>query len=257
MQTITVSPGPAARITVDGTWTLQTHSSLASTNLIARGLPAWSAVRAETQTGGYGRTGRAWVSDLGGLWLSAVLPSPGPREKWAILPLAAGYALIETLTSLGVRDLRLRWPNDVMTGTRKLAGLLLEQFQPGTTVVGLGLNVFNSPGAVDPALGGHVVTLAELLPSPDSLDQLTSKILHALRRMHDELLRNGFGAIATKLNARHLRATSVEITLNGHHTPLRGRFRGIDERGRLRISTAEGFNRTFAAHEVSLLRELG
>jgi BirA family biotin operon repressor/biotin-[acetyl-CoA-carboxylase] ligase len=213
-------------------------------------------VRAKTQTNGYGRTGRNWVSDEGGLWLSAVLPTPGAATSWSILPLAAGWAVIKALESLGVKNLHLRWPNDIMLDHRKLAGLLLERFSPDKAVVGLGINVSNHPDVADPLLAGAVVTLSELLAVPPSLDELASQILHALSDMHEVILRDGFAPIASELNAHHLRARNVELTLNGHHTPLRARFHGIDEAGRLRVSIAEGVKHVFAAHEVALLREL-
>lgn len=229
---------------------------MVSTNLVARTLTPWEAARADIQTGGYGRTGRRWVSDRGGLWLSAVLPTPGAAARWSILPLAAGWAVIEALDSLGVKDLRIRWPNDIMLGSRKLAGLLLERFSPDTAVIGLGLNVFNHPDAADPTLTGSVVSLAELLPSPGSLAEITSAMLTALRDVHQVLLHDGFARIAADLSARRMSTTLVELTLNGHHTPLRGRFRGIDENGRLRLTTADGVRGSFAAHQVALMREL-
>ena len=64
-------------------WKLFECATAASTNDLARGLPAWSAVRADTQTGGRGRFGRTFVSDRGGLWISAVLPAGGGLAKWA------------------------------------------------------------------------------------------------------------------------------------------------------------------------------
>src|SRR5690606_14502638 len=78
-------------------WTLHTTHEIGSTNSAAAKLPAWHAVRDDLQTDGRGRTGRRWVSDEGGLWLSAVVPCPGQRSRWAILPLAAGWAIIGAL----------------------------------------------------------------------------------------------------------------------------------------------------------------
>jgi BirA family biotin operon repressor/biotin-[acetyl-CoA-carboxylase] ligase len=126
-------------------WCIHTAHEIGSTNSAAARLPAWHAVRARVQTDGRGRTGRAWTSGEGGLWLSAVLPCTGNRARWAILPLAAGWAIVAALKELGAHGLRLRWPNDIMAGHRKLAGLLVERYRNDTAVVGIGLNVFNSP----------------------------------------------------------------------------------------------------------------
>jgi BirA family biotin operon repressor/biotin-[acetyl-CoA-carboxylase] ligase len=254
--TASCAPPGSPRVPLEESWTLHEHRQLTSTNLVARALPAWHAVRADTQTGGYGRTGRTWVSDAGGLWISAVLPTPGPSANWAILPLAAGWAVTEVLVSLGLQNPRVRWPNDIMIGKRKLAGLLLERFSPDTAVVGLGMNVFNRPGLADTTLAGTAVTLAELLPAPGTLAEITTRVLSALRAMHEELLNDGFGRIAADLSGRRLRTARVELNLTGHHTPLRGRFRGIDSTGRLKLTTDDGVSAVFAAHEVALLREI-
>jgi len=87
-------------------WTVWEYDSVTSTNLVAAELAAWNAVRAETQTAGRGRFQRKWVSDRGGLWLSAVVPIASPSDR--ILPLLAGLAICESLHGLGVRHLRLR-----------------------------------------------------------------------------------------------------------------------------------------------------
>ena len=247
------SPG-SARVSVDAPWTLHEYGELSSTNLIARTLPPWHAVRADTQTGGYGRTGRSWVSDAGGLWISAVLPTPGPREKWAILPLAAGWAVIEALESIGVGHLRLRWPNDILVGRRKLAGLLLEQFQPGATVIGLGLNIANRPDLAAPELRGLTTSLQELAPGDYTLADIARLILHAFSHLHQILTHDGFPAIAHLINLQWDTARPVELSLN-NGLSIRGHFSRIDADGRLLLDTG-GHIVTYAASDVALLREL-
>jgi BirA family biotin operon repressor/biotin-[acetyl-CoA-carboxylase] ligase len=257
MQTSPTTPGasPAhARMSVDPPWTLHEYAELTSTNLVARTLPPWHAVRADTQTGGYGRTGRTWISDAGGLWLSAVLPTPGPREKWAILPLAAGWAVIEALESIGVGHLRLRWPNDILVGRRKLAGLLLEQFQPGTTVIGLGLNIANHPDRVAPELRGLTVALQELVPADYAIADIARLLLHAFAHLHQILTQDGFPAIAHLINLQWDTSRAVELSLN-NGSSIRGHFSRIDPEGRILVDTG-GNIATYAASEVALLREL-
>lgn len=240
---------------VDG-WTLHSYSTLPSTNPVAGALPAWHAVRADIQTHGHGRTGRTWVSDAGGLWLSAVLPTPGPRQQWAILPLAAGWAAIESLRKIGVTGLRLRWPNDIMAGRRKLAGLLVEQFHPETAVIGIGVNVANQPHRTDPALGNISITLDELAEHHRSLDELTLLLLRAFRDMQLALLHNGFADMAGRINAHWTRSGLVELSLNGREAPVRGSFQGIDAEGRLWFTDPGGSLHTLEASQVALLREV-
>lgn len=238
-------------------WILHEFASLPSTNPIAGALPPWHAVRADIQTGGRGRTGRAWVSDAGGLWISATIPVPGPRHKWSVLPLAAGWAMVESLHRLGVTGLRLRWPNDVLLGRRKLAGLLVEQFRPETAVVGIGLNVFNQPHGLDPALDGHTVTLSELVSMQDrSLRDVASLVLRSLRTVQEILAMDGFPEIAQRINQQWDNERHVELTLNNQSGPIRGYFRSIDEEGRLAFTAADGTSQILDATQVALLREL-
>lgn len=240
--------------TADG-WHLEVLPEVSSTNTHAARLPAWTAIRASTQTAGRGRTPeRRWVSDTGGLWLSAVLPCPAPRSRWEVLPLVAGWAVLYALEELGV-SARLRWPNDVMVGKRKLAGLLVERYTEDTAVVGVGLNVFNHPDRADTALSGQTVRLADLASGDHNLNEIAATMLTSLRAGHAQLLRDGFSAIADDLNARWSDPRPVELTLVGQPAPLRGDFLGVDPRGRLRIATTTG-RAIYDATQVSLLREL-
>lgn len=240
-----------------GGWFLEVHPELDTTNRIAAALPAWHAVRADTQTAGRGRTGRVWTSDRGGLWLSAVLPCPGPRERWATLPLAAGQALISALSGLGVSGLRLRWPNDLLVGPRKLAGLLVERHSPDTAVVGVGVNVFNDPERADPALRGATARLADLAPlGARGLDDLASLVLHALARAHARLLAGEFSLVAAELNRSWSEPRRVSLSLAGRAEPVIGLFLGIDETGRLLLRASDGATTLHDPAQVALLREL-
>ena len=101
---------------------------------------------ADAQTAGRGRLGRGWVSPAGeGLYLSLVLLPPPPPWNPAALTMAAGLAAFDAAEILGVRGPRLKWPNDLMVGEAKIAGVLVETrgFDPTKPhyVVGLGLNV--------------------------------------------------------------------------------------------------------------------
>lgn len=238
-------------------WRLHVFDEIDSTNTRAGPQPAWTAVRARTQRGGRGRTNdRKWISDEGGLWLSAVLPCPGARAKWEILPLAAGWAIIGALREFGVTDLRLRWPNDIMVGRRKLAGLLVERYRPDTAVVGVGLNVSNFPELANPELAGQTARLGDLVPGAHTIDDAARLVLRALRRMHALLLSEGFRSIADELNLAWGRPRHVEITLNGRAHTFDGYFQGIDQHGRLRVATERDGPCTYDAAQVAKLREL-
>jgi len=240
---------------VDG-WQLHTFANLPSTNPVAGALSAWHAVRADVQTDGRGRTGRAWISDAGGLWLSAVLPAPGPRKKWSILPLGAGWAVIEALREIDVTGLRLRWPNDILAGRRKLAGLLVEQFHPDNVVIGVGINIDNRPDALEASLAGRTIGVAELAGHPVSIETITRLTLGAFRRLQSLIEQDRFSEIAADINTRWGEARRVQLSLNGHPEPLTGYFRGVDPEGRLSFTDDHGTTHTLDASQVALLSEV-
>ncbi|EIQ02028.1 birA, biotin-(acetyl-CoA-carboxylase) ligase [Opitutaceae bacterium TAV1] len=258
---------PACRVSHFDGWTLHTADRIPSTNPVAgKRLPAWHALRALVQTAAYGRTGRVWTSDPGGLWLSANLPCPGERARWAILPLAAGWAVTGALRELGLRTagLRLRWPNDIMIGPRKLAGLLVERFTPDTATIGIGLNLTNSPERIDAALTGATARLCDHLPDAAcDPDVVLRRILAAIRRAHAMIAdpEQGFAPIAADLNAAWSDAPShVAITLTAAlgGATREGRFHGIDADGRLRLAFDDDpVCHFYDATQIELLRERG
>ncbi|PTX99058.1 biotin--[acetyl-CoA-carboxylase] ligase [Opitutus sp. ER46] len=251
-----VSETIPAAYPADG-WDIAVLDEVDSTNTLAGRKPAWTALRAHTQTGGRGRTrDRRWVSDSGGLWLSAVLPCPGPRTAWEILPLAAGWAVLDALRELGVSGARLRWPNDVMVGRGKLAGLLVERYTAETAVVGIGLNVFNHPERAAADLAGQTVRLADLVPGDQNLDAVMRVVLRSLREAHETVLGPGFGVIADELNRAWKEPRRVEVTLQGQTEPLVGQFHGVDLQGRLRLTVKGRAPAYYDATQVALLREL-
>ena len=165
-------------------WRVHEAPVISSTNLEAAKLPVWEAFRADRQTAGRGRFQRGWVSDEGGLWLSAVIPN---GEYAPALPLVVGLAVCEALRSVGVKQFRVRWPNDVLVENRKLAGLLIDQFVPGMAVAGIGINVFNHPEAHDPGLKNQTIRLADLVAEPPDLRRLTQIVLGNLRSVVDQI----------------------------------------------------------------------
>ena len=69
---------------------------------------------------------------------------PGVKRHWGVLPLVAGAAVIEALKDFHIQGLRLRWPNDVLVGRAKLAGILVERPSANMASIGIGVNMFNN-----------------------------------------------------------------------------------------------------------------
>ena len=234
-------------------WILHEADTLGSTNDYARDLPPWHAIRALRQTAARGRHGRRWDSGEGGLWTSVVLPLDPPDRGWSAFPLAAGLAVVSNLRGLGLMQARLRWPNDVLVGPKKVCGILMERFTSDRVVVGVGLNVSNNPAASDPELSAIATSLAGELPIAPPVEDIYHDLLVALRVLHGQVAEEGFAALADDIN-RHWGGTrEVELHLSGE--TVRGPFLGIDSRGDLLVEI-NGHPVSHSAPHVQLMREV-
>ena len=137
-------------------WSMHLHhyDSLDSTNdeartLAEQGAPHGTVVLADHQVAGRGRRGAVWASDPGdGLLFSMILRPNFPRKFWSRLALASGCGIVHALRSEINIPAEIKWPNDVYISGKKCAGVLVES-QDGFAVVGVGLNVADSPEDVD------------------------------------------------------------------------------------------------------------
>src|SRR6201993_3516376 len=142
---------------------------------------AGAVLIAEHQTAGRGRHGRGWsASPRAQITMSVgVSVVDVPAAGWGWLSLATGVAVVDAVAPLleaaGVQ-VGLKWPNDVLAGGGKLAGILAEVAKP-VVVIGLGLNVTQAPEEVD---GGGATSLLDLGVSAPDRDQLVGSVLRAL-----------------------------------------------------------------------------
>ena len=148
----------------------------ASTNDDAReaareGAPHGSAVAARVQTAGRGRRGHVWESPRGSLYLSCVLRPSVPMHFFTGLPAVCALGVLDCLRDdLGIAQAALKWPNDIIAGPSKLAGILVEAGSSamGTfAVCGVGVNV--APAMADSAPQAQATPEADAVPSPEAL----------------------------------------------------------------------------------------
>jgi BirA family biotin operon repressor/biotin-[acetyl-CoA-carboxylase] ligase len=189
-----VSEAALAPLSVAGGWRLAVHDSLPSTSDLCRALardgePDGLAVLARRQTAGRGSNGRCWVSPAGNMYLSALLRPPGPAREAGQWSLLAGIALAEAAAALLPADapLALKWPNDLLLGGAKLAGILIDSSaaQGGLDwlVIGIGVNLASAPSLADRAttcLADHT-----LAPTPESMAAAVLARLAHWRAVHD------------------------------------------------------------------------
>lgn len=242
---------PPPAISSCGDWTLHEHRAVSSTNLLAANLSAWTAIRADTQSAGRGRFQRTWISDRGGLWLSAVVPLGQGALERRTLPLAAGLAVCNALHELGLRA-RLRWPNDVMVNDRKLAGLLIDQFVPGLAVIGVGLNVTNHPETLDPTLKNNTTRLADLMAQTPGIPALAALTLRHVRTV----LRDISGTPGFLMHVNDLWGPPRPVQLDLDGIIRQGLLTGVDAEARLRLVDDAGRISSYDPAQVRHLTEI-
>ncbi|MFC0388686.1 biotin--[acetyl-CoA-carboxylase] ligase [Muricoccus vinaceus] len=231
-------------------WRLLVHDQLPSTaDLIRRcaedGADERLAVLARRQTAGRGTRGRAWESPPGNLYLSVLLrPHAAAREapQWSLLAAVALHAAL----SPAAPGLVLKWPNDLLLGGAKCAGILSEaSLAPSGGLdwlsFGIGVNL-----AFAPEVPGRPTAA---LPPPALAPEVAAAAIMASidhwRTIQEE---QGFAAIrAAWLERGHPPGTALSVTAPSGL--LAGHFDGLDEGGALRLRTALGME-TITAGDV-------
>jgi BirA family biotin operon repressor/biotin-[acetyl-CoA-carboxylase] ligase len=207
--------------------------------LAADGAPQGLVIAAQSQTAGRGRQGRVWQNIPGAALTFSVLlrPRSAPPSSRGWLPLLAGVATATAVRSVTGVDARLKWPNDILVGDRKLTGILAEQTTGDAIVVGIGLNVRGGAGE----LPVPTATSLELLGAGQiDRSELLAEILRRLERWYGRWVESG-DADACGLRPEYLRqcatiGRTVRISLPGDRS-LVGTAVDVDRTGRLVVRT--------------------
>ncbi|MEZ2746847.1 bifunctional biotin--[acetyl-CoA-carboxylase] ligase/biotin operon repressor BirA [Halopseudomonas bauzanensis] len=198
---------------------------------------------AEQQLAGKGRRGREWVSPYGqNIYLSLALPFSGGAQKLEGLSLLVGLVLVETLESCGFRHCALKWPNDVLLGGRKLAGILIELAGDLTSdcvaVIGVGVNVLmnDAAAAIDQAWTSLLLSRQEGVLNRNALiAEFIQRLLKAVAVFRE----SGFEPFIDAWQ-QHDAWYGLPVVVRTGPVVTEGVERGVDHRGALRLDTAEG-----------------
>jgi BirA family transcriptional regulator, biotin operon repressor / biotin---[acetyl-CoA-carboxylase] ligase len=235
---------------------LATHETLASTNAEAltraragEREPLW--IVAAEQTAGRGRRGNEWVSPPGNLYATLLLTDPAPAECGPELSFVAALALYDAIVERAPElsaALALKWPNDMLCGGSKLAGILIEGERAANTLavaIGIGVNCQNHPVAT-PCPVTDLKAAGADVAAPALFETLSATMLKRLRQWRRGA---GFADIRADWIARgagmggDMRVKLLDREIFGHSE-------GLDERGRLLLRIADGSVQAIAAGEV-------
>ncbi|VVO03612.1 bifunctional biotin--[acetyl-CoA-carboxylase] ligase/biotin operon repressor BirA [Pseudomonas fluorescens] len=238
-------------------WPVLVFDSIDSTNAealrsIERGMAAPFLVLAERQTAGRGRRGRKWVSPFAeNVYYSLVLRIEGGMRQLEGLSLVVGLAVMRTLQELGISGAGLKWPNDVLVGQKKIAGILLELVgDPADVchvVLGVGINVnMQMTEEVDQQWTSVRLETGKAFDRNLLVARL-GDMLQAYLIRHQE---SGFAAIQAEWEQNHL-WQGCAVSLIAGVNRIDGIVMGIDRQGGLRLKVG-AVEKVFSGGELSL-----
>lgn len=174
--------------------------------LAAQGAPEGTVVAADHQTQGRGRYGRRWVAPPGkALLVSILLRPPLPAPRLGEIGLAAAVATADAIAATTGVTVRIKWPNDLLVNSRKVAGILSEAALEGEAAhvaLGIGINVSQTPEDFPPELRDRAGSLALAGGRPVEREALLGALLAELEGRYLTLCREGFAPIREAWLAR-------------------------------------------------------
>lgn len=225
-------------------WRVEVLEETTSTNAVVgdrfrAGEPAGLVLAAENQSAGRGRLGREWVTRPRSSLLASFLlvPREVPAERWPWLPLLTGLAAAAAVRRITGAEVSLKWPNDVLVGDRKLAGILLERVErdgEAAAVVGIGINC----SQVEDELPVPTATsLALVTGRPVDRSALLTALLEELEGRYDAWL-GGADLRPAYLELCSTPGRQVRVAVPGGEVV--GEAVDVDAGGRLVVRTAAG-----------------
>lgn len=213
-------------------------------------------VFAESQTRGRGRLGRKWLSPgRKGLWFSVLLrPELRPQETTQ-LTVASATALWRAVQSVaGVRP-EIKWPNDILIGGKKVAGILTEMSaevdRVRHVILGIGVDVNLGPGEFPPELRKLATSLRIETGRPILRAELAVAILRELDADYARVCAGEFAALADEWEA-HCSTLGHNVAIQMGERKIRGRAEALDDDGALLLRTEHGHLEHIIGGDVTL-----
>jgi BirA family biotin operon repressor/biotin-[acetyl-CoA-carboxylase] ligase len=228
-----------------------------STNNVAKylaenGAEQGTVVVAEIQNRGKGRRGKTWISPPGGVWMSIILRPDIPPSKAPQLTLVTGVAVAETLKNELNLDVGIKWPNDILIGSKKVCGILTEVNasinKVNYIIVGIGIDMNVDVPLFPPDLQKGATSLKNELDTEINGAMLVQKFLLNLEKLYSQFNSGKFPDILNEW--RFLSKTigsKVEVRTRGK--TIRGDAVGINKDGILILELDDGSLRKIISGE--------
>ena len=228
---------------------LYVYKEVSSTNTVARFLSMndaenGSVIISEKQTNARGRSGKAWESPLGGVWLSIVLQPNVDYSKLPLITLATGVAVAKTLERIGVEEPEIKWPNDIMINGKKVCGILTEAVTKFNTIesviVGVGIDANLNVEDFPEELQEGTTTLQKELGKKGNENELIKIFFEEFEKISDIFISGGYEDILKEWRKRSYtigKIVEVRAPFNKYYD---GYVVGIGKEGALIVEKIDG-----------------
>jgi BirA family biotin operon repressor/biotin-[acetyl-CoA-carboxylase] ligase len=233
--------------------------SLPSTNtelarLASEGAAEGLSIVADEQTAGRGRLQRAWSSPKGaGLYFSILLRPAIPQNYWPLITFMAALAVGDALLEASGVQTDIKWPNDLLSGERKICGILAEAIDTGAgraVILGIGINL--TQNAFPPELARVATSVSEAMGRPHDREQILAALLNALSRWY-ALLEEPAQIVDAWTN-RSTYALGKLVQVSNGDDVWQGTTCGLEPDGALRLRTSKGDIKLVRAGDVYSIR---
>ncbi|NLV26875.1 MAG: biotin--[acetyl-CoA-carboxylase] ligase [Methanomicrobiales archaeon] len=154
---------------------------------------------AEEQTGGVGRMGRAWVSPAGGIWVTIILQPQIPIDHLFMLTLAASVSVARVLRKMYDIGALIKWPNDIIIGDKKVAGILLELGAEGEKVqyclLGMGIDANVNLDSLNQSIRGTMTSISQEVDKDIDRAVLLAAILKEFENRYEMIIQGEYDAV--------------------------------------------------------------
>jgi BirA family biotin operon repressor/biotin-[acetyl-CoA-carboxylase] ligase len=213
------------------------------------------SILADEQTAGRGRLQRSWSSPKGaGLYFSILLQPAIAQDRWPLITFMASLAVCDALSEACDVTTDIKWPNDLLSGERKICGILAESVETPTgraVVVGMGINL--TADAYPAEIADVATSVAEASGRPRERETLLAALLRALARwyslLHEE---DGTEKIVAAWTSRSSYASGKPVRVANGDEVWQGITRGVESDGALRLETESDGVKLVRAGDVSI-----
>ena len=236
--------------------------SLPSTNtelarLASEGAEEGLSIVAEEQTAGRGRLQRAWSSPKGaGLYFSILLRPGIAPDQWPLLTFMAALAVGDALNEAGGVETDIKWPNDLLSGERKICGILAEAIDTPSgraVVVGIGINLTQAAFPAD--LMDVATSVSQASGRQPEREAILAALLRAISRWYALLSEpGGREKVVAAWSSRSSYATGKLVQVSNGDEVLQGTTCGVEHDGALRLDTGNGELKLVRAGDVYSVR---